>query len=341
MAFLDNSGDIILDAVLTDVGRKRMAAGNFRIVKYALGDDEIDYGLYNKDHADGSAYYDLEILQTPILEAFTQKNASINYGLITYARNDLLYLPTITYNTKAVVVNQGAVNLDPTYSVFYLADNTKASGTTPTSTLLNADLTNGLDSVLVSNYGGSPRFIFVETGLDTNELSSDSINQNSYLLSVGLNDRQFSVEVDRRFLTTVWGPQPGASFSMDSNNEGVLGGMTTLAANTSATTSRDLTNYNSILVSGVTSRLYPGNTSDTTSTYSAIQGPRGAFTAVSFGINASLTLNDYQKYGKTAQSQGATSETYDYIDTIVYVRGVNTNVTLQLPIRIIRAAQTT
>ena len=50
MAFLDNSGDIILDAVLTDVGRKRMAAGNFRITKFTLGDDEIDYSLYNKDH---------------------------------------------------------------------------------------------------------------------------------------------------------------------------------------------------------------------------------------------------------------------------------------------------
>ena len=61
MAFLDNSGDIILDAVLTDVGRKRMAKGNFRITKFAIGDDEIDYGLYNKDHPSGSAYYDLEI----------------------------------------------------------------------------------------------------------------------------------------------------------------------------------------------------------------------------------------------------------------------------------------
>ena len=27
MGFLDNSGDIILDAVLTDLGRKRMADG--------------------------------------------------------------------------------------------------------------------------------------------------------------------------------------------------------------------------------------------------------------------------------------------------------------------------
>ena len=37
MSFLDNSGDIILDAVLTDTGRKRMAAGNFSISKFGLG----------------------------------------------------------------------------------------------------------------------------------------------------------------------------------------------------------------------------------------------------------------------------------------------------------------
>ena len=43
MAFLDNSGDIILDAVLTDTGRLRLAQGDgsFKISKFALGDDEI------------------------------------------------------------------------------------------------------------------------------------------------------------------------------------------------------------------------------------------------------------------------------------------------------------
>ena len=48
MAFLDNSGDIILDAVLTDLGRERLSRGDgsFRITKFALGDDEIDYTLY-------------------------------------------------------------------------------------------------------------------------------------------------------------------------------------------------------------------------------------------------------------------------------------------------------
>ena len=83
MAFLDNSGDIILDAVLTDTGRKRLAAadGSFRIAKFALADDEIDYGLYRNAnslegiHPSGSAYYDLNILQTPVLEAFTNNTS--------------------------------------------------------------------------------------------------------------------------------------------------------------------------------------------------------------------------------------------------------------------------
>ena len=68
MAFLDNSGDIILDAVLTETGRMRLARGDgsFRIAKFAFGDDEINYESYNKNHTSGSAYYDLTILQTPI-----------------------------------------------------------------------------------------------------------------------------------------------------------------------------------------------------------------------------------------------------------------------------------
>ena len=68
MAFLDNSGDIILDAVLTDKGRRLMANGNFKISKFALGDDEINYSQYDINHPSGSAYSDLEILQTQFLK---------------------------------------------------------------------------------------------------------------------------------------------------------------------------------------------------------------------------------------------------------------------------------
>jgi len=100
MAFLDNSGDIILDAVLTDTGRLRLAQGDgsFKIAKFALGDDEINYSLYNKNHASGSAYFDLEILQTPILEAFTNNSSQVKSRLMTISRTNILYMPVLKLN---------------------------------------------------------------------------------------------------------------------------------------------------------------------------------------------------------------------------------------------------
>ena len=86
MAFLDNSGDIILDAVLTDTGRMRLAKGDgsFRIVKFGLGDDEINYTRFRQNHPSGTAYADLEILQTPVLEAFTNNTSLMNSKLAVY-----------------------------------------------------------------------------------------------------------------------------------------------------------------------------------------------------------------------------------------------------------------
>ena len=103
MAFLDNSGDIILDAVLTDTGRMRLAKGDgrFRITKFAFGDDEVNYALYNKNHPSGSSYYDLDILQTPVLEAFTNNSSVLKYQLMSNMRADLLYLPVLLTNTRA------------------------------------------------------------------------------------------------------------------------------------------------------------------------------------------------------------------------------------------------
>ena len=51
MGFLDNStNNIIVDAVLTDFGRELLARndGSFSIVKFAFGDDEVDYTLIEK-----------------------------------------------------------------------------------------------------------------------------------------------------------------------------------------------------------------------------------------------------------------------------------------------------
>ncbi len=100
MAFLDNSGDIILDAVLTDAGRQRLARGNFKITKFALGDEEINYRAFNGSHPSGSAFYDLELMQTPLLEAFTNNTSLMKSKLITMTRNNILYMPTLKINNR-------------------------------------------------------------------------------------------------------------------------------------------------------------------------------------------------------------------------------------------------
>ena len=101
MAFLDNSGDIIIQAVLTDSGRARLAkgGGKFDPVYFAAGDDEINYGLYALNHPQGNAYSDLEILETPILEAFTNSNSFMNSQLRTIANQNILYLSILKHNT--------------------------------------------------------------------------------------------------------------------------------------------------------------------------------------------------------------------------------------------------
>jgi len=121
MAFLDNSGDIILDAVLTDTGRLRMAQGDgsFKITKFALGDDEINYGLYNKNHASGSAYYDLEVLQIPVLEAFTNNTSNLKSKLVTMSRTNVLYMPILKINAHNVTTAIGAGKPQPKPSAYF------------------------------------------------------------------------------------------------------------------------------------------------------------------------------------------------------------------------------
>ena len=99
MGFQDNSGDIILDMVLTDYGRKKLASptGMLGITQFSLGDEEINYRLFDKTAA--TYQQDLAILQTPVLEAFTNNASSQKSNLVTYTDENLFYLPIMKLNT--------------------------------------------------------------------------------------------------------------------------------------------------------------------------------------------------------------------------------------------------
>ena len=71
MGFQNKAGSIILDATLTDVGRRHMAQGKLEITKFALGDDEIIYTLGGT----GTGEYVLASSTTPTLEATAEAAA--------------------------------------------------------------------------------------------------------------------------------------------------------------------------------------------------------------------------------------------------------------------------
>mgnify|MGYP006865007434 CR=1 FL=1 len=82
MAFLDRS-TLIVDAVLTRLGRQRLSENAFTIEKFALGDDEIDYALYNEGNSNGPNSYGIIIDNMPIHEAFTHISDALKYKLVT------------------------------------------------------------------------------------------------------------------------------------------------------------------------------------------------------------------------------------------------------------------
>ena len=84
MGYLDNSS-ITVDAVLTKKGRDILSKGGeaFKITKFSLSDDEVDYSLWNPLHPSGSNYYGKVIENMPILEAIIDESQAIRYKLIS------------------------------------------------------------------------------------------------------------------------------------------------------------------------------------------------------------------------------------------------------------------
>ena len=84
MGYLDNT-TVVVDAILTKKGREMMARGDgsFNITQFALSDDEIDYGLWNPNHPNGSAFSGEAIENMPVIEAFPDENQIMRNKLVT------------------------------------------------------------------------------------------------------------------------------------------------------------------------------------------------------------------------------------------------------------------
>jgi hypothetical protein len=96
MGFLDHTtNNIILDAVLTDSGRQALARndGSFSFVKFAFGDDEVDYSIIPKfGRVVGKEKIEKN---TPVFEGLTNQNFSQKARMVSISNPNLVRLPTL------------------------------------------------------------------------------------------------------------------------------------------------------------------------------------------------------------------------------------------------------
>ena len=347
MAFLDNSGDIILDAVLTETGRKLLSSGGgIRISKFALGDDEINYGLFDKNHPSGSAYYDLEILQTPVFEAVSQINANINYGLLTFANKNIIYMPEFVQNTKDNAGNFASLH----QKLYYLAVNEE------TATTLEQDgaIFGSSPQKVIRAGSKNTRAITYELGINSSEISKNSTTKAQYITNVGMRDRSFSVSVNGLFLDLVMGLGPGNAYENELNDNTLVAVPSSerFVNGAGGSPSKNRANYRDFRVKGAQNNIFePNGASTTASTFSVISGPGSSLVMLNFGIAAGLQHTKdgtrdrkYTQYGKVGQTALQTfgsavgSETYDFIDTTVYLSANTTGAQISIPVRIVRRA---
>lgn len=117
MGYLDHStNNIIVDAVLTDIGREFLARndGSFSIVKFALGDDEVDYTMIRKfGRTVGKEKIEKN---TPVFEAQTNANLALKYRAISVSNPNLVRIPQVTLTSDGLDASGTLVTMTRTGS---------------------------------------------------------------------------------------------------------------------------------------------------------------------------------------------------------------------------------
>jgi hypothetical protein len=119
--YIDNQ-TITVDAVLTKKGRELLAkTGNLNITSFALADDEIDYTLYQPNHPNGSAFYDIALRNIPIFEPFTDETQVMKYKLVTLNQG-VTSIPVISIAQDKILVARdytGEIIISPSTNPAY------------------------------------------------------------------------------------------------------------------------------------------------------------------------------------------------------------------------------
>lgn len=310
-SFLNNSGDIILDAVITDYGRKLLARGDgsFNIAKFGFADDEVDYTQYVGTAQEGAR--DTIIMQTPILEAITNNAASMKSPLLTLTLENILFMISMKLNTNKPYskFSSGGEGFDNFDGFIVPVNDTNNVDNLTTTRLKNG--TSDRDGVL--NVGANQ--IRVDNGIDSDKLSNKQSITDLYPM---MRETQFNIYVDNKFSSL--GVYNGAvtaplqPVSIDDDNIAVY-------RVTDQTVLNNMSIWSEI------------STSDTEVT--PIKGTRGTRLTFTLVPNADLiSVNTFfDKYGKV---RTFSSNNYRTIKSSITVEGIATGCSVEIPVMFVK-----
>jgi len=327
MAFQNSAGTIILDAVLTDIGRKRKAQGNFNVTHYGLGDDEVDYTFGNKD----SGTWEITA-SVPVLEAFSGDQANIKYGLLNLPREDVFWMPQLRVNSLI----DGSVSA--TDSKYYLSINYQ------TSQNLKSDIG---EAYYLQNDSITTNVLLIESGIDSVKATPSTPaptaeSQDRYLRNPALYDHYYVVYCDSRLIDHIYANNPQAYFKNDTKNN-MYTNMSPLDKIVKNSFDKASLYHESYTCIGMQNEVYNRGL-DPDGVLTTLGGPKASALAVNFKlndkiVNASGSSADdrFRVFGKLNQNIFGTGNNYDYIETSVMITGASSKRQLVIPLRIVRS----
>jgi len=206
MGFLDHStNNIIIDAVLTDEGRKMLAdnQGRFKIAFFSLGDDEVDYSIIEKF---GRSVGQEKISKnTPIFEAQTKASLALKHRLLTLPNPVVTKLPGLTMESPtSTVFDTNTSTVKFTFKQFITGNETIPGGVADsTFSIMVSDRflrVSGLDYISIENSTKIATYAKSRTGINTN---TNAAEVEFTLIKRTMDDTTYSIYGDGSTIETV------------------------------------------------------------------------------------------------------------------------------------------
>ena len=361
MAYTSTSDSIIIKATLTDKGRQLLSRGKFKIAKFALGDDELDYKLLDDALLKGTTIiriddedtvYKPAIRNSKIFEAYSNRHKNIQYGLDSYDEG-VLYLERseieemapnlhakILYKPSLKVNKKLTISPSMSGSVYYLSANSETTEQLDTISDFRFLTTNKLENVKV----------VIESGIEVmeSELLPTMDNRREKIIKKFLLDNDYFIFADNKFFRKIVGIHPGSQFENFASGETIIN-FKTGKESPPVSYESEFETHATFISKGIQNLILAydseGTIGYTGDSFSEHKGPRGSVMAfnplIDQELQASATAERdfrYSEYGYTDQIvfRELPTKKFDYIDTTIYIIGATTNSRIQVPIRLIR-----